>query len=333
MNTLYLVTGAGGHLGSILVRRLLDQARKVRALVFPGEESYVPDSVEKVTGDITDPSSLEPFFDRSSYESAVLYHCAAVITIASGEDKHAWNVNVNGTRNVLEQAKNAQVDRMVYVSSVHAIPELPDSEVITEVDHFSPDLVSGAYAKSKAAAAQEVLEAASDGLNASIVHPSGIIGPGDKRLGNHMIRTILSMAEGKIPVSLAGGYDFVDARDVAEGMLACEEKGRKGQCYILSGHYVTITNLLCGIRELTGKAGRCWEMPYGLAKAFAPVSEAVNHLFGVKKPLFTPYSIATLHSNGNFSHEKASRELGYSPRSLKDTLRDTLTAYGVAVVC
>ena len=122
-------------------------------------------------------------------------------------------------------------------SSVHAIPEKPKGCIITEDCEFSPGLVDGDYAKSKATATELVFDAAKRGLNASIVFPSGIIGPGDIQGGSFtsMAKSFLS---GKLPFAVRGGYDFVDVRDVAKGILACSESGEPGKGYILSGHYV-----------------------------------------------------------------------------------------------
>ena len=244
MKKLYLITGATGHVGTILVSELIKRGEQIRALVLPGHGTHLPQEIDITEGDITEENSLVPFFNRNGYDRVTLIHCAALITVASKLNPHVWNINVQGTENVMRQAYAAGVDRVVYVSSVHAIPERPEPEVITEVNHFSPDLVHGQYAKSKAAAAQKVLDYAEKGLNVSIVHPSGIIGPGDIQNKNHMIRTILAIAKGTIPVALHGGYDFVDARDVVDGILACEEKGRAGECYILNGHYITVSDLL-----------------------------------------------------------------------------------------
>lgn len=121
--------------------------------------------------------------------------------------------------------------RLVYVSSVHAIPEKPAPETITEPDRFAPDEILGDYGKSKAMATALVLEAAQSGLNASVVLPSGILGPGDLARGN-MTRMLLSFCRGRLPLGVKGGYDFVDVRDVAAGVLACTERGKAGECYI-----------------------------------------------------------------------------------------------------
>ncbi len=326
MDKLYLITGATGHVGTVLVGELLKRGCLVRALVLPGEGDQLPHGVEFVEGDITDLSSLAPFFDRDGHDALVLIHCAARITVASRHDPLVWKVNVDGTENVMHMAFCSGVERVIYVSSVHAIPEKPEPHTITEVDRFSPELVHGQYAKSKAAAAQIALDYAQRGLNVSIVHPSGIIGPGDTRRRNHMIRTIHAMAEGSIPVALHGGYDFVDSRDVVTGILACEEKGRRGECYILSGQYITVLELLNLIRLLKGRKRRQKAaVPHGIARMIAPVTEWLACRFGKQPPLFTPYSVYTLHTNGVFSHEKATRELGYAPREIEASIRDSLS--------
>lgn len=324
MSKLYLVTGGTGHVGTVLINELLAKNVSIRALVRPGRREGIPAGVDVYEGDITNLDSMRDFFQTSGFDSVTLIHCAALITITSRLNTQVWNVNVHGTENVMQLALNAAVDRVVYVSSVHAIPEKPLGQIISEVSSFSPELVHGQYAKSKAAAAQVALDYAKKGLNLSIVHPSGIIGPGDTNIRNHMIRTIHAMAEGRIPVGLKGGYDFVDSRDVVSGILSCEEKGRCGECYILTGHYITVLQLLNVVRKIHGKKERKIEIPYGLVKAIAPISEGAARLIGRKTPLFTPYSVYTLHTNGDFSHEKATRELDYQPRDIVDSIRDSL---------
>ena len=324
MKKLYLVTGATGHLGTCLMANLLRRGEHVRVLVRPGRSSLVPRGVDAVEGDVACADTLVPFFDRAGFDSVTVLHCAAMITIASKEDRRVWDVNVNGTENVMRLARQTGVERVVYVSSVHAIPERPLGETICEVDTFSPHLVHGQYACSKAAAAQRALAHAREGLNVSIVHPSGIIGPGDQGRRNHMVRTIQAMASGRIPVSMEGGYDFVDVRDVADGILACEERGQAGECYILSGHYVKVRELLSAVCHIKGRRASRLELPHSLVRHIAPLAERLSLLTGGRVPLLTPYSVYTLHTNGCFSHEKASRTLGYRPRSIMESIRDTL---------
>ena len=324
MKKLWLVTGATGHVGTILVSVLQQRGEHVRALVRPNSNIVAHSNVEIYEGDIRNRESLIPYFDRGDYDYVSLVHCAALITIASKHNPEVWNINVLGTNNVMSLARDTGVDRIVYVSSVHAIPERPANEIITEVSSFSPNLVHGQYAKSKAAAAQIVMDYAKAGLNVSIVHPSGIIGPGDTRSRNHMIRTIQAISDGKISVGLQGGYDFVDSRDVADGIIGCEEKGRPGECYILNGHYIGVLELVNSIRKIRGKKTTRIEAPHALAKLIAPVAEYFSRTFSKDAPLLTPYSVYTLHTNGRFSHEKATREFDYHPRPMEESIRDSL---------
>ena len=325
MGKLYLVTGAAGHLGLAVVKEILSRGEKVRAMILPGQESVMPANaeLELMTADVTDPDTLPAFFRNEDGDDLILIHCAAKITIKSKPDRDLRRVNIVGTYNILKCALKMNVSRTVYISSVHAIPEKPGEEEITEVSSFSPKIVHGHYAKSKAAAANLALNFAKAGLNLSIVHPSGIIGPGDSAGNNHSVNTIHAMAEGKIPVGIKGGYDFVDVRDVAKGIVDCADKGRSGECYILSGNYVTIKDLLKEVYKIKNKKAPDFVVPKALAVFAAPFAELYSHVFK-KKHILTPYSVTTLSGNGHFSHAKATAEFGYAVRPLEETLRDML---------
>ena len=150
--------------------------------------------------------------------------------------------------------------------------------------------------------------------------PSGIIGPDDLQGGSFtsMARSFLA---GKLPFAVRGGYDFVDVRDVANGILACSESGEPGKGYILSGHYVTIRRMLQIIGAAAKRRYRPICLPLGLARLAAPYYE--RRSLKDRKPLFfTPYSISVLASNGCFSHAAASKCFAYQPRPLEQTLRD-----------
>ncbi|HAQ51181.1 MAG TPA: hypothetical protein DCR12_00240, partial [Lachnospiraceae bacterium] len=120
MNKLYLITGATGHVGTILTNELLKRNEKIRALVIDGQENDLPEEVEAVIGDITDRDSLKAFFDTDGYDKVTLIHLAAMVSIASKNSPTLYDVNVNGTENVMELALESSVDRVIYISSVHA---------------------------------------------------------------------------------------------------------------------------------------------------------------------------------------------------------------------
>ena len=321
----YLVTGATGFLGRAVAEELVRRKAQVHALVLHDDPytDLLPKEVRTVIGDVCDKSSLSDFFADADSRTCVI-HCAGIVSVASRPGPRLYQANVGGTWKVLRQCMEHDVGKMVYVSSVHAIPEKSKGCIISEDCEFSPGLVDGDYAKSKAAATELVFDAAERGLNASIVFPSGIIGPGDLQGGSFtsMAKSFLS---GKLPFAVRGGYDFVDVRDVARGILACSESGEPGKGYILSGCYVTIRRML----QLVGKAAklkyRSICLPLGLARLAAPYYE--RRSLRERKPLFfTPYSVSVLASNGQFSHAAASERFAYQPRPIEETLGD-MTAW------
>lgn len=231
-------------------------------------------------------------------------------------------VNYNGTKNIVDEVleKNA---KLVYVSSVHAITEKPNGEKMSEITDFDENKVVGLYAKSKARTAKMVLEEVKEkGLNACIVHPSGIIGPRDFS-DTHLTQLILDIANGSLRAFVKGGYDFVDVRDVADGVISACKNGKKGECYILSNRYVDVKELVNLISKTVGVKKIKTILPMWIARATAPFSE-IYYKIRKEPPLYTRYSLYTLTSNSNFSNEKAKRELGYKNRSMEETIADTV---------
>lgn len=255
-------------------------------------------------GDVTDRATLIPVFEWA--EGCRVIHCAGMVSVAAGQGEALGRINVQGTENIAGLCLEYGAKRLVYVSSVHAIPERPMGEVITEECRVSPELVHGAYAKSKAAATKKVLLAAEKGLDAGIVYPSGIIGPGDRGMGS-MTVMLRSFLRGRLPAGVCGGYDFVDVRDAAAGAVSCADSGRPGEGYILSGRYASIKELLTLAGRLSGRRAPGLFLPRRLAGLAAPIFERRSIRRG-EKPFFTPYSISVLGSNGNFSHKKASEK-------------------------
>ena len=321
-NTIYLVTGAAGHLGSTLCAKLHERGERVRALVLEGEDTsfLARTGAEIFVGNVLDPRSMEEFFSVPKDFGAVVLHCAGIVDIGGAQNPAVEAVNVEGTRNVMQMSRAANARKIVYVCSVHALCDLPKGRVKREVEEFCPDKVDGAYAKSKAEAANMVLGMAREGLPAVAVFPSGIIGPYCGR-GNHLVQLVKNYLNGKLPACVRGGYDFVDVRDVADGILAAADRGRVGESYILSGGYYEIPEMLALLREAAG-GRKISVVPTWMAKMAAPLSEYIAKK-RKRKPLFTAYSLRVLHENGRYSHDKATAELGYRPRELYETLKDT----------
>ena len=181
MPTSYLVTGATGHLGYNVIKALHDKGCKVRGLVLPDDPNTdrLQDLAEVFTGDIRDKSTLDEFFDCPSTDDICVVHCAAITTFRQKFNQEVWDINVVGTSNILDMCRVYHVRKMIYVSSMAAVPSLPDNELTCEISEFKTDKVFTFYGKTKAAATSLVLDAAAKGLDVSVVHPSAVIGPYD----------------------------------------------------------------------------------------------------------------------------------------------------------
>lgn len=316
-------------MGSVVTRQLVEAGEKVRILVLP-EEKNIPENekIEVYRGDVTDKESIRSFFvidtpEESDKVDLYVIHCAGIVSISTGFDQILHDVNVGGTNNILELCVEYKVKKLVYVSSVHAIPEKPHGEVIRETEVFDPELVVGAYAKTKAEATANVLKYYRDkGLDVTVVHPSGISGPYDRGKG-HLTALVVDYCKRRLTSGAHGGYDFVDVRDVARGIILACEKGRKGECYILSNQYFSIEYILTRLHEMTGQKRITRFLPLWFLKITAGIAEIYYKIIKTP-PLFTTYSIYTLNSNSNFSHEKADKELGYTTGDFETTLKDTV---------
>ncbi len=317
---MWLVTGATGHIGNVLVRKLLERGENVRALILPGEsrESISGLKVEAFEGDIL---NLDSVFESMRGIKGI-FHLAGVISIMPGPNPFVRKVNVEGTKNILRAASEKKI-KLIYTSSIHAIQRVDASAgVIDESVPYDMNNPYGAYDRSKAEATLEVLNAARSGLEAVVACPTGVIGPYDFR-GSMMGAVIHGAAVAKPTLYVDGAYDFVDVRDVADGLIAAAEHGKRGESYILSGQKITVRYLLETVREITGKHFFQMKIPFDLAK-FAAMFTPMYYRFANETPRFTPYSLEVLQSNSNISHAKATRELGYKPRPIFDSIRDAV---------
>jgi len=274
--------------------------------------------VEQLVGDVLDPGSLKP----AMHGVETVFHLAGVISIMPGKNPLVWKVNVEGTRNVLEAARRTGIRRLVYTSSIHAIARAPHGVAMDESLGFDQNNPYGEYDRSKAAASLEVQKAAAEGLDAVIVCPTGVIGPYDFR-GSEMGEVLRSASEARTMFYVEGAYDFVDVRDVADGMIAAHAHGRRGESYILSGQRLSVRYMLETVREVTGKAFASIKIPFSLAE-FAARFTPWYYQRTKAKPRFTPYSLEVLQSNSNISHAKAALELGYHSRPAIETITDTV---------
>ncbi len=322
---IYIITGATGFLGNNIIRKLEKYAdNEIRAFVLEGDSIKSLENLKcKIYyGDVTKKETLSSIFENIDDKEVFVIHCAAVVYIKSKYNPLVYNVNVNGTKNIVNKVIESKA-KLIYISSVHAIPEQPNNEVITEITNFNPDNVKGLYAKTKAEAAKYVLDAVKNkNLNACIIHPSGIIGPNDFS-NSHLTQLVKEIASGKLFAYVKGGYDFVDVRDVADGVISACKNSTNGECYILSNRYITIKELCDLICDVQGRKKIKMVLPIGIAKLVAPLFEIYYNL-KKETPLFTKYSLYTLSSNANFSNEKSKEKLGFKNRNMKETIKDTV---------
>ena len=315
---LSLITGASGHIGYALLKKLTDSGEKVRIFIRKDIPIFDEFDCERAYGDVTDLQSIAEACDGVD----TVYHLAGIIDINPGLEELTRKVNVDGTKNVVTACIENGVKRLVYASSVDAIPPRPCGRVMTEIDHFTPINLEGTYAKTKAIATQYVLDKCRVGLiDAVVVQPGACIGPYDFKVSNvgEMVRMVMA---GKFPVSLGfGAYNFVDVRDVADGMYAAAQKGKCGSCYILCGQRVTVDEFISMTSQACGRRTPKLKIPRVPVMLAAPLAEKYYSATG-KTPLFTRYSIRKINSNCNFSIEKAQRELGYQPMPESESLKD-----------
>jgi nucleoside-diphosphate-sugar epimerase len=314
-----LVTGATGHLGANLVRRLLQDGGRVRVLLRASSDVRAIEGldVERMVGDIRDPASLAAAVDGC----ARVYHCAAKISITSGSQREIYDTNVLGTRNVLAAAARARVSRVVVTGSFSAVGHHPDRPS-DERDPFDPFAKALPYERSKAAVEHECLKAAVDGLDVVIAISCAIVGPFDFK-PSRMGRVLQDFARGRMPAYIPGGFEFVAARDIVQGHLLAMERGRTGQRYIFSTEFVTIDTLMQWMEEITGRPRPRLRLPPPLMAAIAAVASPVLTAVAPDIPQrLTPGAVRLLRMHRRADCSKARQELGYSPTSVKEAVRE-----------
>ena len=317
------VTGASGHIGANLVRELLGRGYEVVVLIRQTSDALEGLDVIRVDGDLTDRQSLCKAFNGVEQ----VYHLAAYISIKTGDYDQLELVNIEGTRNVLNACQSEGVSTLIYFSTIHALNLEPFDQPVTEDNPLLGERTghSADYDYSKAGAEMLVRQNSCNTLDTRIIYPTAVLGPNDF---NRSLfgQAILKMALGRLPALVSGGFNWVDARDVAWGAVEAAERGADGDRFILSGHYLSMSEVATVIAELTGIAAPGLTCPAWLAGLFAPLMSGWAHLTG-EAPLYTRYSLSTLSTNKVMSHAQATRDLSYEPRSFRDSLADTLKFY------
>jgi len=326
--SIFYITGGTGHLGRNIILKLLESHQKIVALALPGDKNTSFDDPESlitfVYGNLIFQSDVDRFLDTGFNKKSkrVLIHCAGYISLKKKSDPKAELINYEGTKIIMDKAKEKGFDKAIYVSSVDALPKPINNGVIKEVQYFDISLTKGAYAISKAKASNYCFLLAKRGFNVSLVLPTAILGPEDKLGGP--INTIISMfLNHKLKAIVRGKYDLVDSRDVASGILSCVKNGQKGKSYILAGHQISIPDLFRKIGVISKLNPPRIIVPHFLIKMVSP---SLNYVAKKKKkkPLFNGFTMDALSENSNYSYKAAGLDLGYEPRPLEETLVDTI---------
>lgn len=315
------VTGASGHVGVNLCRALTSAGHEVNVLIHRHDQVLRSMPVRVHKGDLLMEDTLLPFLDGVE----VVFHLAARISITGDPDGMTTRINTEGTRNMLAAARTCRVRRFIHFSSIHAFRQHPlgapldETRPLVENEGF-------AYDRSKAEGERMVMEAARNGMDALVLSPTAIIGPEDAE-PSLTGTAVIDLYNHKIPSLVPGGYDWVDVRDVVTSAINAIDHGRKGEKYLLSGHWHSLREFSGLIGEHSGRKTVSRVVPVWLARFGLPFIALYSRISG-SKPLYTSESL-TIISEGSrqISHEKASRELNHQPRSLSETIRDLLAWY------
>ena len=317
-----LVTGASGFLGWHVAHLLVERGYSVRALLRPGRRLSELDA-ETVTGDLRDRDSIE----RAVAGCGLVFHVAADYRLWARDPGELYRSNVDGTRHLLEAARREGVDRVVYTSTVGCIG-IPDEGLGDEDSSVSLEDMAGAYKRSKFLAEQVALEFAREGLPVVIVNPTAPVGDHDVK-PTPTGQIVLDFLEGKIPAFIDTGLNIVDARDAAKGHLLACERGRPGERYILGSENMTLAETLELLARMAGRKAPALRLPYAVAYCAGVCSTAWAQVTG-RRPRIPIDAVRMARKKMWVTHEKARRELGFTPGPAEEALRRAVEWFGGA---
>ena len=323
------LTGATGFVGHNIIIKLKDEKDvRVHCLTLPNDPnikwmSKAYNFIDFTEGSILSKEDMDNFFSKKVEGERIVIHCAAKISIFKRNDKECTLTNVEGTKNVAEASMKYGCDRFIYVSSVDAFDRRGPNMVKAEQDEYHPDLADGVYSKSKAAASQYLLDLYKEkNFPVILIQPSGIMGPNDN-FAAPLNLAIKKFVNGKLPAIVNGGYDIVDVRDVADGIISSITKGRLGQSYIVGGTPIQVLDLIAIAAKVENRKPVKATVPHWVIKMISPVVE-LSARMRHKPPLFTGFSMDCLKLNPIYDCSKAIKELGYKKTPIEETMRDTI---------
>jgi len=315
-----LVTGGTGFLGRAVVMELLAAGRKVRVLARqPDHPALTGLKVEVARGDLRDPSSLATAVTGCRR----VFHVAADYRLWVPDPEVMYAVNVQGTKDLLAAAAEAGVTRIVYTSTVGTLGNPGDGTPGTEETPVSLNDMVGHYKRSKFLAEQAVLEAARQGFPVVLVHPSAPVGPWDAR-PTPTGQMIVDFLQGRMPAYLETGLNLVHVRDVAQGHLLAEEKGRGGEKYILGNQNLSLSEIFQMLADITGLPAPRVRLPYWPILALSYLDEFWATHISHKPPRMPVAAVKMAKKFMYFDNRKAVRELGLPQTPVRQALKDAV---------
>jgi dihydroflavonol-4-reductase len=310
-----LVTGGTGFIGSHLVRQLAQRGDKLRLLVRPGREAPHLDGIEfeRVEGDVCDRESVRAAMDGVER----VFHVAGKTSMRTRDRDRVFEVNVGGTRNVMEEALRAGVVRAVLTSSAGAVGPAEPEGTADEMQPFTAGSLGIAYINAKHDAEGVAMSVAAKGLPVVVVNPSFVLGPDDPSgTSNLLVRRLLLR---RLPGYLDGGLNVVDVRDVARGHLLADERGDEGERYLLAGRNFTQERLFAELSRIAGVP----PPPVKLrGHAILAAIEGLQRA-GMPSPA-SPDEVRSGMQWWTYRNDKAVERLGFAPRPCEETLEDTV---------
>jgi dihydroflavonol-4-reductase len=309
-----LVTGATGFIGSHVARLAVERGDEVRLAVEDGspDEAIADLDCERMRCDVRQRRSVR----RAVAGCERVFHCAGVTSVRAADTERLFQVNVGGTRIVMEECLRAGVERVVYTSSAAVVGPAEEGKTADESQLFTAGHLGIPYVNSVHEAEGEATRVAAQGLPLVCVNPAVCFGPGDVHLTS--TRLVRSFLLGRVPAYIDGAASVVDVRDVAAGHMLADTGGEIGERYILGGRNFTFERLFADLGRLSGV-----EPPVRLPPRAAAAAAAVFRAGGRSWPL-SPLEVRAASHRWTYSSAKARRELGWRSRPHEETLEATV---------
>ncbi len=319
---LAVITGASGLVGGNLAAALIAAGHRVRATRRPSTTvGHLGDlDIEWVDAELSQPGRLAEAFEGAD----VVFHCAARVTVRRGVTPELAAANVGGTENVIRAIRSARVARLVHTSTAGAVGLSTDGRPCTEEARWNlPEAgLDDGYAITKRQSEDLVRAAAAAGLDAVIVNPTFMFGPRDSRPSSG--RMIIDVVRRRVPAWTPGFNNFVDVRDVVNGMIAAWERGARGERYILGGRNMTYRAIMQMIARVAGVAPPRFTVPFALARALGGLGDLSERL-RPSEPVINSVTVRYAYTTRyQFASDKAAGALGYRPGPVEDGIRAAL---------